>query len=144
MLSPHKAPQESFTSEQIAVWLGSAERKRVELQHLLDEPLYSTFREAALRQTWGLLKEALEEVRVLSDTLQENSQTLRTHARQLRERSTALCERSHKAREARGQDGPSAEAIREAEQPLLDMFKDDLRYALRGPGAPRTRAARAS
>ena len=124
MLSPHKAPQESFTSEQIAVWLVSAERKRVELQHLLDEPLYSTFREAALRQTWGLLKEALEEVRVLSDTLQENSQTLHTHAQQLREKSTALGERSARARAQRIQNGPSAEAIHEAEQPLLDQFKD--------------------
>src|SRR5262245_22513592 len=107
MLSPYHAPQESFTSEQIAVWLVSAESKRLELQHLLNEPLYSTFREAALRQMWGLLKDALEEVRVLSDTLQDNSQALRTRAACLREQSTALCDRSHRARAQRAQDAPS-------------------------------------
>jgi hypothetical protein len=119
--------QESFTPEQIATWLLSAESKSVELERLLNEPLYSTFREAAVHQMWHLFKEAIEEVRVLSDTLQEDSQTLRSRARDVRQRSTALCERSAQARAYRCQDGPSAEAVHPAEQRMLDQFKDGLR-----------------
>ena len=47
--------------------------------------------------------EALEEVRVLSATLQEESKGLRAHAQRLREQSVTLCDCSARARERRGQ-----------------------------------------
>jgi septal ring factor EnvC (AmiA/AmiB activator) len=124
MPTPDPGSQESFTPEQIAAWMAAAEHKRLGLHLLFAEPTLN--RDQIFIRMSDLVKESLEEVRVLSATLQENSQVLRTHARQLREQSTALCERSTRAREQRGQDEPSAEAIPVAEQPMVDMFKDGL------------------
>jgi hypothetical protein len=106
MLPPHHAPPESFTPGQIAAWMDSTHHKCLALHLLFAEP--STNRDLAFVRMSDLVQESLEEVRVLSATLQEGSQGLRTRARQLRERSTALYERSHRAREQRLQDRPSA------------------------------------
>jgi hypothetical protein len=120
---PPPLSPESVTAEQIAAWLVSAERQRLDLDRLLTEPLYNTFRDQALMQMSALLAEAIEEVRVLSATLQEDSQVLRARAQRLREQSTALGKRSLRAQQQGCQGGPSPEEIRDAEQPMRDMFK---------------------
>src|SRR5262245_63458191 len=101
MLTPYERPQESFTPEQIAARIVSAERQHQHLQHLLAEPVYTMCREQPLLQMSALFKEVLEEVRMLSANLRKDSRALCAHARKLRKQSTALCERSQRTREAR-------------------------------------------
>jgi len=125
MRPQHNTPEQSFTPEQVAAWIAATERKHATLHRLLAEPLYSTFREQALLQLSDLFKEALEQVRALSETLQANSEALCGCAARLREPSTVRRDRSARARAQRCQEGPSPEEIHEAERPLLDGFKSD-------------------
>jgi hypothetical protein len=116
MGSPQHVPHEPPASEQLRVWLVSAESKHVELQRLLlHEPFYSPLREAALRQEWDLLQEALDEVRALNANLQEASQGLCTRSHALRQRSTALGKRIAQARMQRSEEGLSPEDRHSAE-----------------------------
>ena len=68
--------------------------------HLLaTEPWQSPERQAACIQMSELLQDAIEEVRMISASLQENSQGLRDHATGLRERATARVARGTHALE---------------------------------------------
>ena len=98
-MSPHSPEaHKAFTPEQVNEWMSATEKKRLELYLLAAEPLYNSFRESALIQMSELLKEAIEEVRVVSASLQEESKALRLHASELREYSTELIERSPQPR----------------------------------------------
>jgi len=72
-----------------------------------------------------LLQDAIEEVRMISASLQENSQGLRDHATGLRERATARVARGTHALErmAPWASPPPAE-VEQAESQRLDIFKD--------------------
>jgi hypothetical protein len=74
-----------------------------------------------------LLQEAIEEVRVVSAALREESQALRAHASALRDHATEVLERSAPC------DGPfrstlqetqAAKRHQEAIGPVLQMFQD--------------------
>src|SRR5262249_52514674 len=96
-LSPE--PQKPFTVEQVKEWMSTTDRKRLELHILAAEPLYNSLREWALMQMSELVKEAIEEVRVVSSSLREESEALRLHASELQKHSTELRERSTLDRE---------------------------------------------
>ena len=75
-----------------------------------------------------LLQEAIEEVRVISASLQEDSQALRSRATALRQHSDVLLERGRSPLERLPQCAPSPQEIHEAEHRVLDMFRDDPRH----------------
>jgi len=144
MDTPDHVPSESCTIEPIAAWIARTEQKRLDLSLRYTDPLYSTLRDQTFRQISDLVQESIEKVRMISDPLQDIRETLRARSTRLWERSTPLLERSVRARAHCVQQGPSAEEIRAAGQPMLEMFKDSLRQAVSGPRALRTRDIRAS
>jgi hypothetical protein len=141
---PHDKPSASRTIAQRAAWMVATHHTCLERQCLVADPGDHTRREQAFWQMSALVHESLEIIRVLSTTVQDERDALRTWVACLQEQSTAPCARSDCLRVQPIPPGPSAEAIRQAEQPLLDLFKDGLRYAVRGPAARRTCAARAA
>src|SRR5215475_6647845 len=94
----HDVPS-PLTAAQLQPWITSTSRKRFELHLLATEPWQSPERQAACLQMSELLQNAIKEVRMLSTSLQENSQKLRDHATGLRERSTARVARGTHALE---------------------------------------------
>src|SRR5215510_15649271 len=91
--------QQPFTLSEIQAWIDAAKKKRDDLYLLAAEPLYNTRREWALREMSTLLAEAIEEVRVMSASLQTDGQALRSHATALRQHSTELIERGRRSQE---------------------------------------------
>jgi len=123
------------TSQDVDTWLRAAKERRAHL-HLLAalSPWQSDQRQEAFTALSALLQEALEEVRVVSESTRAWSQTvrgtstdLRTHATQLRARSAAVLDRLAPFAP------PPPEAIHEAESQLLALFK--------GGTEPRTSSA---
>src|SRR5437773_10622453 len=92
-------PQQSFTIPEIQAWLDTTKRKGIELHLLAAEPLYSPQRAWAFLEMSTLLHEAIEEVRVMSASLQEHSTVLHSRVTGLRERSTALLDRGRRTPE---------------------------------------------
>lgn len=100
MSTPLHGPSKSFTLPDIQTWIDTAKRKRYNLHLLAADPLYNTRREWAFMEMSQLLAEAIEEVRVLSASLQEDSTELRSRATALREHSTALLARGKRTPQA--------------------------------------------
>lgn len=92
MSTSSHGPAKSITLEQVADWIDASRRKRLELHLLATEPWNSTRRHEAFMHMSELLKEAIEEVRVISASLREESEQLRARASQLREYSEHLHE----------------------------------------------------
>jgi len=129
MSTPPTGLQPSFTLPEIQAWIDTTNRKRDDLHLLAAEPLYNTRREWAFREMSQLLAEAIEEVRVISASLQDDSQALRSRATALRQHSHALIERGRRASDQRGQCVPQSQETSEAERRMLDMFREDVRRA---------------
>jgi signal transduction histidine kinase len=83
-------PQKPITREQVEDWIHTTRRKRLELHLLATEPWNSTRRHDAFMHMSELLKEAIEEVRVISASLREGSEEWRAKASRLRECSKRL------------------------------------------------------
>ena len=92
--------QPSFTLPEIQAWIDTMKQKRSDVSLLAAEPLYNSRREWAILEMSTLLAEAIEEVRVISASLHDDSQTLRTRATELRHHSTALLARGLRTLEA--------------------------------------------
>jgi len=129
MSTPPTDLQPSFTLPEIQAWLETTNRKRDDWYLLAAEPLYNTRRAWALREMSQLLAEAIEEVRVISASLQDDSQALRSRAATLRHHSHALIERGRSTSECLPQCVPSPQEVHEAERRVLDMFREDARHA---------------
>jgi hypothetical protein len=121
--------QPSFTLPEIQAWIDTMKQKRSDVSLLAAEPLYNSRREWAILEMSTLLAEAIEEVRVISAALQEDSITLRSHATALRQHSDVLLERGRSTSERLPQCVPSPQEIHEAERRVLDMFREDARHA---------------
>jgi hypothetical protein len=93
MSTPSDRPATPCTAGQIDDWIYATSKKRLDLHLLAAEPLYNTLREQAFMEMSNLLKEAIEEVRVVSASLRDESKALRAHAAELRERSAEIIER---------------------------------------------------
>jgi len=129
MSTPTNGLQPSFTLPEIQAWIETTNRRRDDLYLLAAEPLYNTRRAWALREMSQLLAEAIEEVRVISASLQDDSQALRSRAATLRHHSHALIERGRSTSECLPQCVPSPQEVHEAERRVLDMFREDARHA---------------
>ena len=77
--------QKSVTSQDVDAWLRAAKERRAHL-HLLAalSPWQSDQRQEAFTALSALLQEALEEVRVVSESTRERSQTARSISTDLR------------------------------------------------------------
>jgi len=91
-MSTSQGPEKSITLERVKDWIDATRRKRLELHLLATEPWNSTRRHDAFMHMSELLKEAIEEVRVMSASLREESEELRVKASKLRESSERLQE----------------------------------------------------
>ena len=129
MSTPPTGLQPSCTLPEIQAWIDTTNRKRVDLHLLAAEPLYNTRREWAFREMSQLLAEAIEEVRVISASLQDDSQELRSRATALRQHSHALIERGRRTLDQLGQCVLQSQETSEAERRMLDMFREDVRRA---------------
>jgi len=92
MSTSSHGPEKPITFERVEDWINATRRKRLELHLLATEPLNSTRRHDAFMHMSELLKEAIEEVRVISASLREESEELRAKASKLREYSERLHE----------------------------------------------------
>src|SRR5262249_35749912 len=104
--TPPNDLQQPFTLSEIQAWIDTAKKKRDDLHVLAADPLYNSRREGAFLEMSTLLAEAIEQVRVISASLQEDSTALRSHATALRQHSTALIERGKRASDQLGQSIP--------------------------------------
>ena len=89
-----------FTLPEIQAWIDITKKKRDDLHLLTTDPLYKSRCEWAFMEMSTLLAEAIEEVRVISASFHDDSQTLRTRATELRHHSTALLARGLRTLEA--------------------------------------------
>src|SRR5215831_19855413 len=71
-----KDPPTPLTVEQIDQWITVTSRKRFDVHVLATEPWNSPERNAALTQMSELLQDAIEEVRIISAALREQSEVL--------------------------------------------------------------------
>jgi signal transduction histidine kinase len=124
MSTPPNNPKESFTRQAIDAWVLAAQEQCAKL-HLQTSGLWqSSERQEAFAHMSELLLEALEEMRMISAALREDSQALRSHAAGLRERSQHLYDRLGRAAvPAPPCPPPTPEEVQQAESRLLAMFK---------------------
>src|SRR5215475_13236970 len=90
MPPPSSRPQKPIIAEQVEEWLQAINRKYLELSLHAMEPLYNTRRELAIMEMSHLLQEAIEEVRVVSASLREQSQVIRDYGSEVRAYSQQL------------------------------------------------------
>jgi small-conductance mechanosensitive channel len=91
-----KEPEQPITAEQIEAWLHTTQSKRLALHVQATASWNSLSRQQAFMEMSDLLQEALEEVRVISTTLREESQALRAHIAEVREHAAQLRARPHR------------------------------------------------
>src|SRR5262245_37705390 len=126
MSSPPNNPKPSFTRYDIDAWLLAAAERRAALHCKAASPWPSHYLQDVVTEMSDLLGEALEEVRVVSAQSRVESQAVRAKGQALCERSAHLLAQSTAARERLEQFlPPPPEAIREAESPILEMFRED-------------------
>ena len=128
MPPPSTGPQKPIIAEQVEEWLQAINRKRLELTLHAMEPLYNTRRELAVMEMSHLLQEVIEEVRMVSASLREQSQAIRDHSSAGRAYSRHLEKQSK-----RHQEKPSLAERAERANSLEDrvsQFKMQLRRAL--------------
>jgi hypothetical protein len=118
-------PEQSFTTQDVDVWLLAAAEKHAAIHLKAAYPgnghaLHEAFTDMSL-----LLLEAFEEVRVMSAQLREESQTARSRSIALRDHYAQLLGQSVAAMERLGQFiPPPPEEIRQAESQMLEMFRE--------------------
>ena len=128
MPPPSSGPQKPIIAEQVEEWLQAIHRKCLELTLHAMEPLYNTRRELAVMEMSHLLQEAIEEVRVVSASLREQSQAILDHSSEVRAYSQQLEKRS-KLHQEKPSIVQSAERAKNLEE-RVSQFKMQLRKAL--------------
>ena len=128
MPPPSSGPQKPIIAEQVEEWLQAIHRKCLELSLHALEPLYNTRRELAVMEMSHLLQEAIEEVRVVSASLREQSQAIRAHSSEVRAYSQQLKKQSkrHQEKQSIAQCAEHAKSLEER----VSQFKMQLRRAL--------------
>ena len=128
MPPPSTGPQKPIIAEQVEEWLQAVNRKCLELSLHALEPLYNTRRELAVMEMAHLLQEALEEVRVVSASLREQSQAIRDYSSEVRVYSQQLEKQSkrHQEKQSMAQCAERTESLEDR----VSLFKMQLRRAL--------------
>ena len=128
MPSPASGPQKPVTAEQVEEWLQAINSKRLELTLHAMEPLYNTRRELAVMEMSHLLQEVIEEIRVVSASLREQSQAILDHSSEVRAYSKHLATRStlHQEKQSIAECTEHAKSLEDR----VSQFKMQLRRAL--------------
>jgi CheY-like chemotaxis protein len=112
-----------FTLAELQAWIDTTKQKRLDLHRLAAEPASSRKRDGAFLDLAALLQEGLEEVRVISASLREESQMVRGAAADLQAYSTQLLEQCTKSIAHMAQFFRETQEKHEAERRLLAMSK---------------------
>ncbi len=96
MSAPLDSPTPPLDAAQIEGWVHTATNKRLELLVRAAEPLYLT-RAEAFTEMADLLKDVIEELRVVSAALRQESPHVRGQVTDLKTRATRPTERSRRA-----------------------------------------------
>jgi hypothetical protein len=128
MPPPSSGPQKPIIAEQVEEWLQAIHRKCLELSLHALEPLYNTRRELAVMEMSHLLQEAIEEVRVVSASLRDQSQAIRDYGSEVCAYSQQLKKQSkrHQEKQSIAQCAEHAKSLEER----VSQFKMQLRRAL--------------
>ena len=130
MAIPTDGPQKSVTVQEVDAWLFAAQERRAALHVKAAGPCFSDQRQEVFAEMSDLLLQALEEVRVVSESLREESQAARSQTRALRDHYAQLLEQSTAAMERLAQFiPPPPEEIHQAESRMLEIFKHGHRPA---------------
>ena len=125
MATPPNDAHGSSIAQEVDAWLRTAREQQARLHLLAASPYNSNERQEAFTLMSALLCQAFEEVRILSKSTREWSQTARSNSTDLRADCSRLKAQCAKEMDRMAQfAGPSPEAIREAESRTLKMFKD--------------------
>jgi hypothetical protein len=123
-------PQKPVTAQDVDAWLLAAQERRAALHVKAAGPCYSDQRQEAFTELSDLLLQALEEVRVVSESLRAEGQAIRSKTIALQDHSAQLLEQSTAAMERLAQFlPPPAEEICQAESRMLEIFKHGYRPA---------------
>ena len=124
MSTSSNGPQQSFTTQDVDVWLLAAAEKHAAIHLKAAHPRNEHGLHEAFTDMSVLLLEAFEEVRVVSEQLREESQAARSTSIALRDHYAQLLEQSVAAMERLAQFLPPApEEVRQAESQMLEIFK---------------------
>jgi hypothetical protein len=127
MSTPPNSHKKRFPQD-IDAWVLAAQEQRAKMHMQAAGPWHSNERYEAFAAMSEVLLLAFEEMRVISATLREDSQSLRSHADGLCAHSQQLLDRYRRGAEPSPRWAPpSAEAMQHAESRLLDMFKGESR-----------------
>jgi hypothetical protein len=122
-IPPNGSPQ-SLSTQDVGAWLRAAHERRAQLHRHAAGSWHSAEPQAAFLEMSGLLQEAFEEVRIISEAVREESQCVRSTAAALRAHATGLMERGTTLMARMAQLPPPApEEIRHTESRLLAMFR---------------------
>ena len=97
MSTPPDDPKHAINPEAIQLWADTATNKRLELLVRAAEPLYLT-RADAFTEMAELLKDVIEELRVISAALRQESQEICGHVTDLKAQSRRVTGRSRRPR----------------------------------------------
>jgi len=124
MSTSANGPQQSFTTQDVDVWLLAAAEKHAAIHLKAAHPRNEHGLHEAFTDMSVLLLKAFEEVRVVSAQLREESQAARSRSIALRDHHAQLLDQSVAAMERLGQFiPPPPEEIRQAESQILEMFR---------------------
>ena len=124
-LQPSKNSNRFFTYQDIDAWMLAAQERRAKLHLQAAGPRNSHERHAAFAHMSALLLEALEEMRVISALLREDSEALRSQADGLCARSQHLLDRHGRAAASSERFiAPAPEEVKQAESRMLELFKN--------------------
>jgi len=126
MSTPLDSHKKSFTQD-IDAWVLAAQEHRAKLHIQAAGPWNSNERYEAFAAMSELLLLAFEEMRMISATLREDSQSLCRHADGLCERSQNLLDRHGRTAEPSFRFRiPAPEEVQQAESQMLEIFKQGL------------------
>jgi hypothetical protein len=117
---------QSLTPQDIDAWLHAATERYAALHRQAASPWPSSYLHDVLTEMSDLFQKSLEELRMVSQSLQERSLAVQETSGDLSSRSTRLRERSEVLMERMKKfTPPPPEAIREAESRVLELFRKE-------------------
>ena len=126
MSTPSDSPLTSLIAQDIDAGVRAAHEQRAKLPIQAAGPWQSHERSEAFTRMSELLLEALEVMRLVSQSFREGSPATRCKSADLQVHSHHRMERSATLRDRRAPClSPPPEAIRQAESQMLDMFRGD-------------------
>ena len=139
MSTPPNDSQQSFTSQDIDVWLLTAQERCAALHVQAATSSNGIKHHEAFAEMSVLLRQALEKVDMLNTHIRKMMPTACERATAVQRHVTPITAEARTGCERRNGSPPSPEEIQKAESRLLEMFRDGDRQAM-GISSPEGRA----